>query len=264
MDLQLESKTVIVTGGASGIGKAISEAFVDEGAKVMVFDRHPCEGAPGEEGAGASKGDCRHFQVELTESSAVESAIRAVLEDTGRIDVVVNNAGVNDGAGLECGPDAFRQSLELNLVQYFSVVHHALEALKSAEGNIINIGSKVAVTGQGGTSGYAAAKGGVHSLTREWAVDLAIHGIRANAVVPAETWTPLYEKFLFSREDPDASRREIEQCIPLGNRFTQPEEIARMVVFLASPRSSHTTGQIIHVDGGYTHFDRMYGRGGVE
>ena len=123
---------------------------------------------------------------------------------------------------------------------------------------IINISSKVSVTGQGGTSGYAAAKGGIDGLTREWAVDLAADGIRVNTIVPAETWTPLYENWLNTMPDPVASRAAIERMIPLGQRFTTVEEMADMVVFLASPRSSHTTGQIIYVDGGYTHFDRKY------
>ncbi|HRA88771.1 MAG TPA: SDR family oxidoreductase [Planctomycetaceae bacterium] len=118
------------------------------------------------------------------------------------------------------------------------------------------MGSKVCETGQGGTSGYAASKGGINALTREWAVDLAPHGIRVNAVLPAETWTPLYEKCLAAMPDPAAAKAEMEQLIPLGHRFTTIEELANMVVFLASPCSSHTTGQIIFVDGGYTHLDR--------
>ncbi|MEZ6125656.1 MAG: SDR family oxidoreductase [Planctomycetaceae bacterium] len=157
---------------------------------------------------------------------------------------------------LDAGPDAFLKSLQKNLVHYYAMVHYALDALKQSRGSIINIGSKVCVTGQGGTSGYAASKGGINGLTREWAVDLAPFGIRVNAILPAETWTPLYEKCLAAMPDPAAARSEIEQLIPLGRRFTTIEELADTAVFVASPRSSHTTGQIIFVDGGYTHFDR--------
>ena len=170
--------------------------------------------------------------------------------------MVVNNAGVNDSVGIEAGPEPFLASLNRNLVHYYLVVHYALQALKDSRGAIVNVGSKVADTGQGGTSGYAAAKGGVNGLTREWAVDLAPHGIRSNAVIPAEVWTPLYARWLDTMPDPEGTKGAIESLIPFEGRFTTAEEIADMVVFLASPRSSHTTGQIIYVDGGYAHLDR--------
>jgi len=158
--------------------------------------------------------------------------------------------------GLEAGPDQFVEALKRNLIHYYAIVHFALDQLKQHRGAVVNIGSKVSVTGQGGTSGYAAAKGGINSLTREWALDLAPHGIRVNAVIPAETWTPLYDNWLKTMPDRSGTKQQIEQLIPLGRRFTTTREIANMVVFLASARSSHTTGQIVFVDGGYTHLDR--------
>jgi NAD(P)-dependent dehydrogenase (short-subunit alcohol dehydrogenase family) len=152
----------------------------------------------------------------------------------------------------------FRQSLEKNLVHCFVLVQSALDALVACRGSVVNISSKCASTGQGGTSGYAAAKGALNALTREWALDLAHHGVRVNCVVPAEVMTPLYAKWLSTRSDPEAARRAIEKTIPLGKRMTLSREIADMTVFLASERSAHTTGQIIYVDGGYTHIDRAY------
>ena len=136
------------------------------------------------------------------------------------------------------------------------MAHHALPALKKSGGAIVNIGSKTAETGQGNTSAYAASNGGRNALTREWAVELLPFGIRVNAVIVAECWTPLYDKWINSLPDPEAQRRDIESRIPLGQRMTTSEEIASMVAFLLSERSSHTTGQLIHVDGGYTHLDR--------
>jgi len=120
----------------------------------------------------------------------------------------------------------------------------------------VNITSKTAETGQGGTSAYAAANGGRNALTREWAVELLKYGIRVNAIVVAESWTPLYEKWISSLPNPEEKLKSIVAKIPFENRMTTAEEIANMTVFLLSPKSSHTTGQLIHVDGGYVHLDR--------
>jgi len=136
------------------------------------------------------------------------------------------------------------------------MAHFALPELKRSQGAIVNISSKVAETGQGQTSAYAAANGGRNALTREWAAELAQCGIRVNAVLVAECWTPMYAEWLRTLPDPDAVRRRIEARIPLGRRMTTREEIADTVAFLLSPRSGHTTGQLIHVDGGYVHLDR--------
>ena len=114
----------------------------------------------------------------------------------------------------------------------------------------------MADTGQGGTSAYAAANGGRNALTREWAVELLKYGIRVNAVIVAECYTPLYDKWIKTLPNPEETLAKIYDKIPLGKRMTTAEEIADMVVFLLSKRSSHTTGQIIYVDGGYTHLDR--------
>lgn len=256
MDLELHNKVALVTGGSKGIGLGIVRRLMDEGARVANVNRSIAEGeALQQEYAAQGKG-CLFIQGDLTDTAACQNAIETTLQHFGRIDILINNAGINDGAGLDAGPDAFLTSLQRNLVHYYAMVHYGLKALKASQGAIVNIGSKVCETGQGGTSGYAASKGGVNGLTREWAVDLAPFGIRVNAVLPAETWTPLYDKCLAAMPDPQKARAEIEQLIPLQQRFTTIEEIADMTVFLASPKSSHTTGQIIYVDGGYTHLDR--------
>ncbi len=141
-------------------------------------------------------------------------------------------------------------SLQNNLSHYYNLAHYALPYLKAAKGSILNIGSKVAETGQGNTSGYAASKGAINALTREWAVELLPYSVRVNTVNPAEVWTPLYETWINSLPDPKAKLASIVQNIPLEKRMTTSEEIANMSVFLLSERSSHTTGQIIYVDGG--------------
>jgi L-fucose dehydrogenase len=256
MNLGLEHKVIIVTGGAKGIGAAITRAFAAEGAIPCIFGRNRPEAAALAAEIAAAGGRSDSYHCEMTDEAGVRAAVAAVLAKHGRLDCVVNNAGVNDGVGLSSSVADFRASLEKNIIQCFVLVQAALDALIASKGSIVNIGSKCAVTGQGGTSGYVAAKGAMNGLTREWALDLAKHSIRVNAVLPAEVMTPLYERWLSTRPDPAASLAAIKATIPLERRMTTAEEIADTVVFVASPRSSHTTGQILYVDGGYVHFDR--------
>ena len=257
MDLNLKDKVIIITGGAKGIGEGIVKVLAREGAIPVIIGRSGTDNkkvVAEVEGAG---GQIFQVEAELTDPSASEKAVQAVLKKYGRIEGLVNNAGVNDGVGLEKGDyEKFMASLHKNVVHYYLMAHHALPALKKSRGPIVNIGSKTAETGQGGTSAYAAANGGRNGLTREWAVELLKYGIRVNAIIVAECWTPLYEKWIQTLPDPKGKLAEIESKIPLGNRMTTAEEIANMTAFLLSERSSHTTGQLIHVDGGYVHLDR--------
>jgi NAD(P)-dependent dehydrogenase (short-subunit alcohol dehydrogenase family) len=254
MDLQLKEKVIIVTGGAKGIGAGIVEVLAREGAIPAVVGRDEEDN-----NAILKRINGKGFQVvaELTRPEQCKSAVQQIVKHFGRVEGLVNNAGVNDGVNLEKGSyEAFMESLHRNVVHYYLMAHHALPELKKSKGAIVNIGSKVAETGQGGTSAYAAANGGRNALTREWAVELLKYGIRVNAVIVAESYTPLYEKWIQTLPDPQKALREINEKIPLGNRMTTAEEIANMVAFLLSERSSHTTGQLIHVDGGYVHLDR--------
>lgn len=255
MDLGLRDKVFLITGGASGIGAAISNCIAREGGIVVVLARSaPADGFL--EGLQSNSPQSRVIRCELTDDSQCAAAITQTLEAFGQIDGLVNNAGANDGIGLDAGPDAFRASIERNLTHYYTMAHLCLPHLKSSKGAIVNISSKTAITGQGGTSAYCAAKGAQLSLTREWAADLAQHGIRVNAVIPAECMTPLYERYLQSLGDPEAELQKITQRIPLGNRMTEADELANMVAFALSDKAGHTTGQWLFVDGGYTHLDR--------
>jgi len=257
MDLQLKGKVILITGGAKGIGAAITRGCAREGAIPIVVDKD-CDA--GDElrmelqKLGASYG---LICTDLLPARNCADAIESTLRDFGRLDVLVNNAGINDNAGLEHGsPQKFVRSLELNLHHYFNMSHYALPALKKSQGCILNIASKVAVTGQGGTSGYAAAKGAILSLTREWAAELLPYGIRVNALLPAEVMTPLYKQWLSTFPDPEEKLRQVTAKIPLGKRMTEPDEIAAIALFLISAQASHVTGQHISVDGGYVHLDR--------
>jgi L-fucose dehydrogenase len=257
MDLVLQDKVILVTGGAKGIGLGIVKLLAAEGAIPIVVGRNAEDNDAAVRAVAEAGGRAWAVRAELTRTEECRKAVEAALAEFGRLDGVVNNAGVNDGIGLEHGdPVQFVESLRRNLTHYYEMVHFALPELKKSHGAIVNIGSKVAETGQGSTSGYAAANGGRNALTREWAVELAKYGIRVNAVIVAECWTPLYAKWIQSFADPEAARRRIEAKVPFGGRMTTCEEIAYTVAFLLSSRSSHTTGQLIHVDGGYVHLDR--------
>ncbi|MBL7829246.1 MAG: SDR family oxidoreductase [Saprospiraceae bacterium] len=257
MNLNLNQKVVVVTGGAKGIGEGICEVLAEEGAVVAMIGRNETDNRATEQRLRALGGQVFSFKAELTEPDACQAVIAQIADQFGRIDGLVNNAGINDGVGLETGDyESFISSLHRNLVHYYLMAQYALPFLKISKGAIVNISSKTAETGQGGTSGYAASNGGRNALTREWAVELLPYGIRVNAVVVAECYTPLYEKWIQTLPNPEEALENILRKIPLERRMTTTREIADMVAFLISERSSHTTGQLIHVDGGYVHLDR--------
>ena len=255
MNLHLKDKVVIVTGGSTGIGAAVTQNLLTEGAIPVVVSQSPLQDDL-LAALNTTQASWRWIQIDLTDAQACEDAIAQTVAAFGCIDGLVNNAGVNDRVGLEAGVDAFVQSLQRNLVHAYRMAHGCAPHLKASKGAIVNIASKTAVTGQGGSSGYCASKGALLALTREWALDLRHHGVRVNAVVPAEVMTPMYAQWLQGFEDPSAALRDITQAIPLGQRMTTPQEIANTCVFLLSSAASHTTGQWVFVDGGYTHLDR--------
>ncbi len=257
MDLGLKDKVVVVTGAAKGIGKGIAEALANEGAIVAVVGRNEEDNKNTVAEILAKKGQAFSVVAELNKPDDCKKAIDEIIKKYGRIEGLVNNAGVNDGVGLENGNyEDFMASLHRNLVHYYLMAQYALPYLKKSKGSILNIGSKTAETGQGGTSAYAASNGGRNALTREWAVELLKYGIRVNALIVAECYTPLYDKWIKTLDNPVETLARITAKIPLENRMTTSEEIANMAVFLISEKSSHTTGQLIHVDGGYVHLDR--------
>jgi len=257
MDLGLKAKVIIVTGGGKGIGEGIVKVLAKEGAVPVIVGRNEKDNLNVVLQVARSGGQAAQVVAELTEPELCKAAVREVVERFGRIDGLVNNAGVNDGVGLETGDyEKFMASMHKNLVHYYLMAHHALPYLKASKGPIVNIGSRTAETGQGGTSAYAASNGGRNALTREWAVELRSYGIRVNALIVGDCWTPLYDYWINTFPNPQEKLKEILSVIPFENRMTTPEELGNMVAFLLSPRSSHTTGQLIHVDGGYVHLDR--------
>lgn len=257
MNLNLKDKVIVVSGGAKGIGRAIVEVLAEEGACPIILGRNGKDNQKVVDLLQEKGQKADSFVAELTHPEECKTAIDFVIDKYQKIDGLVNNAGLNDGVGLENGSyEDFVDSLHKNVVHYYLLAHLSLPKLKMSRGAIVNIGSKVSLTGQGGTSGYAASNGGRNALTREWAVELLPYQIRVNAIIVAEASTPQYKNWVKNFEDPEAKLKSITDNIPLGHRMTKPEEIAYTAAFLLSDRSGHTTGQLVHVDGGYVHLDR--------
>jgi L-fucose dehydrogenase len=257
MELQLKDKVIIVTGGAKGIGAAIVHACAAEVAIPVIVGRDAEAGKQLQAELQNRGASCGLITVDLATPESCSESVEQTLKNFGKIDALVNNAGRNDKVGLEYGSvQEYVASLNRNLVHYYGMAHYALPHLKHSRGTIVNIGSKTAVTGQESTSGYASSKGAIMALTREWAAELLPYGIRVNTVIPAEVMTPLYRHWLDTFPNPQEKLKTILTKIPLEQRMTTSEEIAAMVIFLISAKSSHTTGQHLFVDGGYVHLDR--------
>jgi len=257
MDLALQGKAVLVTGGAQGIGEGVVRILAGEGAIPVIVDRDEAAGRPLRDALVAKNRRCELVVCDLVEPGACRAAVEEATRLVGPPYGLVNNAGLNDGVALTDGTaDAFILSLKRNVVHYFEMTQAVLPALRQEQGAIVNVASKVALTGQGGTSGYAASKGAILALTREWAVDLLPSGVRVNAVIPAETMTPQYQQWIQGAPNPEEKLATITGKIPLGQRMTTPQEVAAMVVFLLSPKAGHITGEHLLVDGGYVHLDR--------
>lgn len=260
MDLNLKEKVIFVTGGFKGIGRAIALEIAKEGAIPVVLNRKNDVAEKFEKELSDITKKYEIYYIDLNNTDEIKPIVDDVVEKYGRIDGVVNNAGRNDNKDLETTTwKEFEESIHGNLTHYYELVHQAVPYLKKSKGSIVNISSKTALTGQGKTSAYAAAKGAILGLTREWAAALVKDQVRVNAIVVSEAWTPLYADWIKTfgdKEAQEARLKLITDRIPLEHRMTTPEEIAYEACFLLSDKASHTTGQWVFVDGGYVHLDR--------
>ena len=255
MELGLQEKVIIVTGGSSGIGASVVDKLSLIGATPVIIDKSK----PDDTFYETIKKRCPRAiwkTLDLCDDKDCEYAVKDILAKLSRIDGLVNNAGINDAIGISAGPYEFRKSLDRNLVHYYTMTSLCIMELIKTKGAIVNVSSKVVLTGQSGTSGYAAAKGGILALTREWAAEHSDCGLRVNAVIPGEVMTPMYEKWLEGFKTPDEKLKQITSRIPLEKRMTKVEELAMPIVFLLSQWAGHITGQFLVVDGGYSHLDR--------
>ena len=240
MDMGLTNKIILVTGGGAGIGGAISEALAAEGAIPVILARR----APDPAFMARLRPQAIWIKANLALDQDCRAAVHEARTRFGRIDGLVNNAGTNDGVGLEAGPEAFRASLDQNLLHYYTLAHLCLEDLKASKGAIVNISSKTALTGQGSTSAYVAAKAAQLGLPREWAAALAPHGVRVNAVRPGIIDTDIHA----SGGQPGRAQASAGM-IPMQRPGTA-EEVAAAIVWLLSDSAGYTTGAIIDVSGG--------------
>lgn len=238
-----EGLVAIVTGGASGIGLATALALVDRGARVAVFDLVPEVPAPLE-----------GFAVDVADRRSVEAAVAAVGERFGRIDIVVNNAGIGAAGTVADNADAeWARVLDINVIGVARVSSAALPWLReSPAAAIVNTSSIAAQSGLPLRALYSASKGAVLALTRAMATDHVRQGIRVNCVCPGTAATPWVERLLAASDDPAAELAALNARQAIG-RLVTAEEVAHAICYLASPLSGSTTGTALDVDGGATH-----------
>lgn len=246
MDLGLSGKIVFVTGGSKGIGKAIAQAFLAEGAHVAIAARS----LEDLERAREEIGEVSIYQGDLTVESDRERVFRALLDEYGRIDVLVNNVGGSNGAkAMETNLSLFEEAMKLN---YFSAVHFsqmaATEMRKTAGGSIINI-SSVYGRESGGKITYNNSKAALISFTKAFADEMIPEGIRVNGIAPGSILHPTGNWQRRLEQNPEKIQKFVEEDIPAG-RFGTVEEVANVAVFLASDKSSWIVGATINVDGG--------------
>jgi NAD(P)-dependent dehydrogenase (short-subunit alcohol dehydrogenase family) len=247
----LAGRTVIVTGGGSGIGRAAASRAGREGASVAVLDRHAANAEETAATVRAGGGAATAYACDVSDDASVEQAVRAANDELGRVSGIVTAAGIFHGPDLrlahEVSVDDFMVVLQVNLVGTFAVIKHALPHLMEGGGAIVTISSTAAIRGHGQGAGYTASKGGVDALTRLLAVQYGPHGVRVNCICPGGVDTPMTGGVFATPQAQERARRNV----PLG-RYAQPEDIADVAVFLLGDDARHLTGSTLAVEGGAT------------
>jgi len=241
IDSEFEGAIAIVTGGSAGIGLATAQALSARGAIVAVLDRDRPENEAG----------IRHFRVDVVNDDEVRDAVAEIGGLHGRIDILVNNAGVSHVGTVEDGTmDEWHRLFDINVLGYVRAARAALPHLRrSGQGSIVNVASCAAASGLRNRALYSTTKGAVEALTRAMAADLVAEGIRVNAVNPGTVDTPFMEKLAQQAPDPAVRRQQFHDRQPTGF-MVAPDEVARAILYLASPAARSTTGSVLTVDGG--------------
>lgn len=244
--MRLKDRVAIITGGARGIGKKISQTFLKEGASVYIFDVNQEEGARTVgELQPAYDGKVNFFKVDITDEKSVEQSIEKIIEAEGRIDILVNNAGITrDNLILRMSLEDWKKVIDINLTGAFICSKHTVKYMvKNRSGKIINISSIVGVRGNAGQSNYSSSKAGIIGLTKTLARELAGRNILVNAIAPGYIETEMTKKLS------DKIKEKLMEQIPTG-RLGSVDDVAKTALFLASDDSNYITGTVINLDGG--------------
>jgi NAD(P)-dependent dehydrogenase (short-subunit alcohol dehydrogenase family) len=250
---RFEGRIVLITGASSGIGRATAERFADEGARLALLDRDQAAGIAVKDGIEARGGDCAFHHVDISDESAIISAINQIQSRFQSVDHVVNCAGITVVKKIEeCTAQDWDYVLNVNLRSVFLIAKYVLSLLRSSQHpTIVNVASVSSMVAQIGTAAYVASKGGVLMLSKALALDLAEEGIRVNCVCPGITDTPMFRFHMSMESNPIEATQERISRVPLG-RALLPREIADAILYLSSDQSSGITGTSLVVDAGYT------------
>jgi len=251
--MRLAGKAAIITGAGAGIGRATALLFAKEGAEVVVADCDPERGEETVRLIEEKDGRAIFVQVDVSKAADVKRMVERTVERYGRLDILVNNAGIyTQGDVVEAAEEEWDRILDVNLKGVFLCSKYCIpEMMKGGGGSIVNIGSEAGIVGIKNQVAYNVSKSGVIALTKSTALDFAAQNIRVNCLCPGRTLTPLVEEVIAEAQDPESTRRALEEDRPL-KRMGRPEEIAAGILFLASDESPYATGSILSIDGGYT------------